>query len=538
MRDGKMAISTMTRRMALLLAAPLLVGTAFLGTTAARADDKPLVIARAMDINSLDPARTWCDTCQIYVSNVYESLIGLGPDNKTLTPRLATKWESNADQTQFTFHLDPDAVFSDGSPVEAKDVKWSWERLHNIKGGPSFMMDGVKSIEAPDAHTVVVTMDAPNSEFLGILTAPYTGAINSDVAIANGANANADADKSDTSEPWFMANSAGSGPYMLADYKADDELRFKANPNYKRGKVGIAEIVIKNTKDAVAQAQLLESGGADVAMQIDPDTAKTIKSDAVTIESVPSYNFVYVAISPGAKGNTVKLTKEVRQAIGYALDYNGTIDFTVGGQGKLQPAPIPNGFPGTADLPTPTQDVAQAKALLEKAGLPNGFDINAEFPNMNVYGVDLSLLMQKVQQDLAKVNIKVSLTPLEFSVWRTHVRGDGIPLTAVFYAPDYFGSAQYIQYFAMSEGTPWWKRAGGANDASITNAKEADLLKQALAAPEGEKDKFFHDIAMEMIGDRVIIPLVSPNVVLAYSKSVKGVRYSACCNLPLDEISR
>jgi peptide/nickel transport system substrate-binding protein len=43
---------------------------------------------------------------------------------------------------------------------------------------------------------------------------------------------------------------------------------------------------------------------------------------------------------------------------------------------------------------------------------------------------------------------------------------------------------------------------------------------------------------MEMISDRVIIPLVSPNVVLAHAKSVKGVRYSACCNLPLDEITR
>ena len=533
-------VATATRR-ALVLAAPVLAGlagAAWLLPASAQAADTPLVIARAMDINSLDPARTWCDTCQIYVSNVYEGLIGLGPDNKTLVPRLATKWESNADQTVFTFHLDPDAVFSDGSPVEAKDVKWSWERLHNIKGGPSFMMDGVKSIEAPDAHTVVVTMDAPNSEFLGILTAPYTGAINSDVAIANGANANADADKSDTAEAWFMANSAGSGPYVLADYKADDELRFKANPNYKGAKVGVSEVVIKNTKDAVAQAQLLESGGADIAMQIDPDTAKTIKSDSVAIETVPSYNFVYVAVSPGAKGNTVKLTKEVRQAIGYALDYNGTVEFTVAGQGKLQSAPIPNGFPGTDGLPTPTQDIAKAKELLEKAGLGSGFEINAEFPNMNVYGVDLSLLMQKVQQDLAQVNIKVGLTPLEFSVWRDHVRGDGIPLTAVFYAPDYFGSAQYIQYFSMMEGTPWWKRAGGAKDASVTNAKEGDLLKQALAAPEAEKDKFYHDIAMEMISDRVIIPLVSPNVVLAHAKSVKGVRYSACCNLPLDEITR
>lgn len=539
MKEAELGKSTVGigRRAALLLSATLLAG--LVGTAMpAQAQETPLVIARDMDINSLDPARTWCDTCQIYVSNVYETLIGLNADNKTLKPRLATSWEASDDQKQLTFHLDPAAVFSDGSPVEAKDVKWSWERLHNIKGGPSFMMDGVKSIEAPDAHTVVVAMEAPNSEFLGILTAPYTGVVNSDVASANGANANADADQSDTSESWFIANSAGSGPYVLAGYKPDDELRFKANPNYKRGTVGVSEVVIKQTKDAVAQAQLLASGDADIAMQIDPDTAKTIQGDKVSISTVPSYNFVYVAISPGAKGNSVKLSKEVREAIGYALDYNGTIDFTVGGDGKLQAAPIPNGFPGTDGLPTPTQDLAKAKELLDKAGLGDGFEIAAEFPNMNVYGVDLSLLMQKVQQDLAQVNIKVGLTPLEFSVWRDHVRGDGIPLTAVFYAPDYFGSAQYVQYFAMMEGTPWWKRAGGENDPSVTNAREAELLKQALAAPEGEKDKLFHDIAMEMISDRVIIPLVSPNVVLAHGTSIKGVRYSACCNLPLDEITR
>ena len=56
-------------------------------------------------------------------------------------------------------------------------------------------------------------MQAPNSEFLGILTAPYTGAINSDVAIENGATAGADAATTDQSEAWFMSNSAGSrGP--------------------------------------------------------------------------------------------------------------------------------------------------------------------------------------------------------------------------------------------------------------------------------------------------------------------------------------
>ncbi len=500
------------------------------------AADDALVIARDIDINSLDPARGFCDTCQIYFSNVYETLVGLGKDNATLTPRLAASWEANADQSQFTFNLDPGAKFSDGSPVEAKDVKWTFERLKNIKGGAAFLMDPVTSVEAKDAQTVVVTLSGPNSEFLNIVSAPYAGIINSDVAAASGATAAADAETTDKAEAWFLANSAGSGPYVLANYKPDDELRFKANPEYKRTKVAISDIVIKHTKDAVTQAQLLESGNADIAMQIDPDTAKTLNTENLNVETIPSYNFLYVALAPGAK-TAPKLSKEIRQAIGYALDYDGIIEFTVGGQGTKTPAPIPNGFPGTSGLPEPKQDLEKAKELLAKAGVPDGFEIDSEFPNMNSYGVDLSLLSQKIQQDLSKVGIKVNLTPVEFSVWRDHVRGDGIPLTVSFYAPDYYGSAQYVQFFGMMEGTPWFNRAGGKNDPSIANPATAELLKKALASAGEEQEKAYHELALGMIEDRIIIPVVSPNLVLASSKKVTGLRYSACCNLLMDELA-
>lgn len=504
----------------------------------ATAQSDTLVIARNMDVNSLDPGRAWCDTCQIYLTSVYETLVALAPDNQSITPQLATGWESNVDQTEFTFHLNPKAVFSDGSPLEAKDVKFSFERLKHMKSGPSFMMDGVESIETPDAHTVVVSLASPNSEFVGILTAPYTGITNSDVALAQGAKSDEDADTADAAEAWFLENSAGSGPYVLAGYRPDDELRLKRNEAYWGTKPAIGEIVIKHTKDAVTQAQMLESGAADIAMQVDPDTAKTIRSADVTTKTVPSYNFVYVALSPGSTLNKVPLTLDVRQAFAYAIDYEGVIEFTLGGEGNLQAAPIPNGFPGTAGLPMPTHDTAKAKELLAKAGRADGFDMEAIYPNANIYGVDFSTMMQKVQQDVAKVGIKVNLKPVTFSVWREHINSTGIPLTAVYYAPDYYGSGQYVQYFAMSGETAWSKRAGTHRDASFINPKESDLLKKALAASGDEATRLFHEIGLEMIKDRIIIPLVSPKLVLAYHKDVKGVRYSACCNLPLAELSR
>jgi peptide/nickel transport system substrate-binding protein len=296
--------------------------------------------------------------------------------------------------------------------------------------------------------------------------------------------------------------------------------------------------VIRQTKDAVSQAQMLESGAADIAMQVDPDTAKSISSDEITVEMVPSFNFVYVALSPGAKGNQVPLTPQVREAFGYALDYEGVIDFTLGGEGNLQASPIPNGFPGTDGLPLPVQDIEKAKALLAEAGVGDGFAIDAIYPSVNVYGVDFSTMMQKVQQDLAKVGIEANLQPVTFSVWRDHVSGDGIPLTAVYYAPDYFGSGQYAQYFAMTGDTAWSKRAGSESDPSVVNSREAELLAAALAAGGEEQDKLYHELGLEMIKDKIIFPLVSPKLVLAHRDDIKGVRYSACCNLPLAELSR
>jgi peptide/nickel transport system substrate-binding protein len=537
-----MSFRSTARRPARTLMAHLraaLLGTATVaaslsGVGFAAAQEAPLVIARNMDLDSLDPHRGFCDTCQIYFSAVYETLVGIGPDNKTIGPNIAESYEVNDNQTVFTFKLNPAAKFSDGSPVEAKDVKWSLERLKGIKGNPAYFVDAVTSIETPDDKTVVITLSAPNSEFLGMLTAPYTGVVNSDVAAAAGAIAA----ENDPAEGWFRDNSAGSGPYVNGGWKPDEELRFKANTNYWREKPDIAEVVIRQTKDAVAQAQALESGAADIAMQIDPDTAKTVSSPDVTIEQAPSFNFLYLAFSPGAKGLPAPMTAEVRAALAMAIDYDGMIEFTLGGAGKKQAAPIPNGFPGTSNLPMPVSNPEEAKKALADAGYAD-VTLEAAFPAMNVYGVDLSILMQKAQQDLAAVGVKLELMPMTFAVWRERLLGDGIPVTTAFFAPDYYGSAQYVQFFGIYEGTPWSKRSHIAQNApDMLNPREASLLAEALAAPADQQEAAYGAVALEMIGDRVIIPVVSPNLVLAYRKNISGVRYSVCCNLPLAEIKR
>ncbi|WP_340110521.1 ABC transporter substrate-binding protein [Pikeienuella sp. HZG-20] len=534
-RTNRIASKATTSRAA--LAAALLGALAapvFAPAPALAAGEDTIVIARDTDFNSLDPARAWCDSCQIYMSSVYETMISVNPKTGAIEPRLATSWEVNDDQTEFTFHLDPDAVFSDGSPVEAKDLKWTIERLRDLKEGPSFFVGGVETIETPDAHTLVIRLNAPDSEFMAKASAPYVVAINSDVAIKAGASGDPTTDRA---EPWFLQNSAGSGPYVLESYRPDDELRLALNPHHKSDKSPLP-VVIRDVKDAVGQAQMLENGGADIAMQVDTITAQSVRSPDVVFDLVPSYNMIYVALSPGAKDNEVPLTPKIREAFGYALDYEGILEYAVGGDGDLQASPIPNGFPGSKDLPLPHEDLDKARALLAEAGVPDGFPLKAIYPDFNLYGVDLNTMMQKVQQDLARVGIEVSLQPVTFAVWGEEVNASGIPLTALFYAPDYFGSGQYFSYFTMTPDARWYQRAGGDKAEGLKNERELELMAEYGAAGPDDVTRLAHELGLEMIKDRIIFPLVNPRLVLGYRKGVTGVAYSVCCQIVLEDLGR
>ncbi|WCE66008.1 ABC transporter substrate-binding protein [Sulfitobacter faviae] len=520
-------------------------GTALLfGTTSALmfgsavAAQDTLVVGRSMDVNSLDPSRAFCDTCQIYLTAVYEPLITLGADNETLEPKLAASWEHNEDFTEFTFNLNPDAVFSDGSPVEASDVVWTFERLRNLKGSPSFLMDGTQSIEAVDGHTVKVTVEAPNSEFLNKVSAPYTGILNAEAAMAGGALADETAATADGAEGWFLENSVGSGPFVLANYAPEDELRLSRNDSYYGSAPAFSEVVITQMQDSVSQAQALETGSVDIAMQIDADTAKSLDTPDVVTEIIPSFNFVYFAFMPGSTAMKDKLTPQVREALTYAVDYDGMIEFTVGGNGNKIAAPIPNGFPGTKNLEPRAQDVEKAKSMLAEAGMDSGLEMVAVYPNDNVYGVDLNVMMQKLQQDFSQVGVEVTLKPVTYPVWREEMAAGTADLTAVYYAPDYYGSGQYAAYFGMTEGSTWVSRAGYQSPETVLNEKEGEIYAQALAASGEEAAAKYEELARELMADNVIIPLVSPNLVLAHRADIDGVRYSACCNLPLAEISR
>ncbi|MGF7158645.1 peptide/nickel transport system substrate-binding protein [Rhodoligotrophos appendicifer] len=462
--------------------------------------------------------------------------MSLDADNK-LVPLLAESWSANSDQTRFTFKLAPNAKFSDGTPVEAKDVKWSWERLKNLKGAASFLLETLTSIEAPDNETVIAIMGSPNSEFLNLIAAPYAAIVNSDIAMENGARAGVDAPTADKAEAWFLRNSAGSAPFVLGSYLAGAELRLKKNDKYWRSEPAFSEVVIREVKDPALRAKLLDRGEVDIAMQIELDAAKAIKNPDITVRALPSFSFIYLALSAGAKDNDVPLTKEVREAIGYGINRKAILELMIDGEGQLITAPIPYGFPGGTGYPDPVYDPARAKAMLTSAGHPNGFNLEAIFPDLKAFGVDFPLLFKRIKDDLSLINVKVNLQSVPFSAWRSKIIKDGIPLTAAFYSPDYFGTAQFFEYFGMMEKSPWAIFAH-LKDKDDLNVNETELYKEALSSDARATEGIWHELGLHMIDDKIIFPIMSPHLILAYRSDIKGVRHSPCCNLPLSEISR
>jgi peptide/nickel transport system substrate-binding protein len=260
-------------------------------------------------------------------------------------------------------------------------------------------------------------------------------------------------------------------------------------------------------------------------------------SAKVKSKVVDSYNYIYIAVSPWAVGGDDIKDAKVRQAIKLAIDYQGMIESTVSGNGKLQASPIPNGFQGAKDLAVPKQDLAQATQLMKDAGKEAGFSLDAIYPKVNVYGVDFDVMMQKVQQDLKKIKIDLKLQPVEFPQWSATIKAQGIPMTAVYFAPDHTDSSQYVQYFGMMEGSSWATRAGGgASGKPVINPVEGDLYTKAQASSGDAKTKLYTQIGQAMMDDLVILPMVNPQLVLAYASDVTNMHYSACCNLEVAQL--
>jgi peptide/nickel transport system substrate-binding protein len=495
-------------------------------TGATRAADDALVLGGDIsDTRTLDPHRQFDYSPPITMHAIYESLVTMDPgDYKTVKPLLATSWELVDDGGAWLFHLRPDVKFVTGNPMTADDVKFSFDRLANLKDNPAALAENLKSVEVVDEQTVKLVMNDKNQPLLNILVSPNFAVMDSKTAKEHGATSEPGADKNDTATDWLNAHSIGTGPYQLDSWDRNSQIVLTANPNYWQAQPGYPRVVIRHMGDSAAQLLAIQNGDIDAALNLTPEQLDSVASDPnITIEKGTSLDFIYVTLTENAEQSQALSNQAARQAVTAAIDYDGIIEGLMGGNATRPPTFIPVGLDGsTADLTKEIgyhQDLDKAKKLLADAGLSDGFSFDLYYANAAVAGVNYQTIVQKLQADLAAAGITVNLKPTDQTQMVTEYRAGHLPSVITFWNPDAPEPCLWAQASVQRVAT----RVGWTpSDALLKTVSDA-----CGATDEAKRNELYLDYQKQLVDQANYIILAQPIYRVATRNSITGYQLTA-----------
>ena len=478
----------------------LLTSTAVaLGVMAGAAAAQNVVTLNTVQIfGTIDPAKISDYTDYMAAVNLYDGLITVDGDGN-LQPQLATSWVVSDDATSVTFTLDPAAMFSDGSAVEARDVVYSFERLLRINQGPANLFAGVVAPGAVTDNgdgTVTFTLSSTFAPFMA--TVPAIMILNSDVVAENAAE--------DDAQAWLAENVAGAGAYLLKSWDRGSQMTIEADADYWAGWADgkIDEVRMIVTNDEATVRAMAASGELTMTSQFQsPETLAALdQMERFDVVSQPTVTAFYFKLN-----SQVAPTDDVhiRRAIAYATDYE-TIRSVIF-PGEPMNTPLPAGFAQfhNADVPMPVYDMARAAeevALSAYAGQPIpltlGWVAGATFQE------EISLLMQSNLEQLGFVVTQ------QANPWNriTEIATDVATtpnVNQIFFGPTYPSpdSMFFTQYHSAAAGT--WASMEWLQDPAVDALIDAARGTGDVAA-QAESYKELQAYLMDLM---VSVPLLA-----------------------------
>lgn len=352
--------------------------------------DQLIVGVSLVNMLSLDPSAMSGRESTEVNSNIYDSLLETDPVEKgVFHPRLASSWEVNDARDTITFKLRDDVKFHSGNPLTAKDFVWSVTRAFALGiGGSNIRVFGynekniAEMITAPDDHTVVVRLPKASDPdlILGVIAGSGIGmVIDSKLAMEHEKNG-------DFGQAWLTTNSAGSGPFKLVRWQANDTVVLQRVDDHWSGPAKMRRIIYRHMPESQSQRLALQRDDIDIAMGMSVADVKALQTDEkLATAEVPSGNVYYLAVS--MKDKKFK-DQRVRLALRHLIDYEGINETILPFYGKLHQRPLSPGLPGSLPDPGYKLDPAFAKEQLTAAGYPNGFKttirVLADSPFVNV----------------------------------------------------------------------------------------------------------------------------------------------------------
>lgn len=506
-------------------------------TTAAAtetADAGTLVVAIAEDTASLDPGRAFETTPSIVHKATYETLVTFPPSSvDTIEPLLAKSWTVSADGKTYTFSLRDGAVFSDGSPVTADDVVFSFTRMKNLKGNPSFLAATIDAVTAKDPATVELKLNAPDPAILAKLVFSAFSVVNSKAAKANGASDAADADKSDKAETYLNGASAGSGPYMLQKWEKGVETVLVRNPKYTGAAPAIERVIIRNVPEAATQKIQLEAGDIGIAMDLSADQVSAMQNTPdVQIYQNLSDTMIFLLMNQDKMIGGPLSDPKVQHAVRLAIDYEG-LKALSGGKSVTPASIIPVGFAGAyGENKAPKRDLEAAKALLAEAG-QSSLNIELEYPDFTFGGVNFGTMAQKVQADLAEAGVTVKLKPAEVQVALENYRNGKEQFGLWLWLPDYRDSLDYVEFLpdgVVGKRTNW---LGASADKAIVDLSN----KLKVETNADNRAKLFGEMQDYLLAKGPYAAMLQPGVQIGLSGKLQNFAYNPQWRVDLAQLS-
>ena len=302
----------------MVAATPALAETT--GETGAAGDsgEDILRIGWAQDPQTLNPFIGLDEESYTVWAINWDLLVNFSTEDLSPSPGIAESWEVSDDRKAVTFKLDPDKVWSDGTPVTSKDVKWSLETLGSEGELFTSYTNNVTSIATPDDETVVIKTSRPDARIVGglfiyILPEHIWGKVPLE-------------ELTTTYQPELPM--VGTGPFIVTEFERGRIIRMEQNPEFsgETPKFDQVQFVKYGTQDATERA--LDLGEIDSVIEVQATTFDSLgnKENIDTVDS-PSPSFTQLAFNlcpeklcPDANFNPAIQDLDVRKAIAYSID--------------------------------------------------------------------------------------------------------------------------------------------------------------------------------------------------------------------------
>ncbi|WP_282827135.1 ABC transporter substrate-binding protein [Pelomonas sp. V22] len=508
----------------LLLIPALLLATALAPLQAATPKDS-LVQAMAFDdIISMDPAEAFEIATGEIVGNTYERLVQFEPADPTkLSGALAKSWTVSADGKTYSFELLPGLRFSSGNALTAEEVVWSLQRAVLLDKTPAFILTQLglsktnvaEKIRQTGPLTLTIETDkayAP-SYVLNCLTANVASVLDKKLLLTK-------AQGTDLGNAWLKTGHAGSGPYKLREWRANELLVLERNDQFHGKKPPLVRAIYRHVKEAATQRLLLEKGDIDIARNLAPQDIDAMKGRPEVQLTATTKGTVYYLSLNLKNANLAK--PEVREAFKWLVDYDAIGATLIKNIGVPHQNFLPAGMLGASSDKPYKYDPAKAQALLAKAGLPQGFKVTMDTRTIQpVQGI-----AEAVQASAKRAGIQIEIIPGDGKQTLTKYRARKHDLYIGEWAADYWDPHSNADAFTRNTDNSdeaklkplTWRNSWISPE--LTKKTDAALLERDPA----KRAKAYQEIQAEFRKTSPFVLLFQQTQVAAVRKGVEGFR--------------